>query len=50
MGILTGGGKDTHQVYISGLAHHRLTDEGVVEHIVGLVEAHVAKIDSPSEH
>ena len=46
---LTGGGKDNHQVYISGLAHHRLTNEGIVEHVVGLVEAHVAKMDSLSE-
>ena len=47
---LTGGGKDNHQVYISGLAHHRLTNQGIVEHVVDLVEAHIAKMDSLSEH
>ena len=47
---LTGGGKNNHQVYISGLAHHRLTSEGIVDHVVSLVESHVAKIDSQSEH
>ena len=38
---LTGGGKDTHQVYISGLAHHRLQNDDIVEHVVTLVEEHV---------
>tara|TARA_Y100000589_G_scaffold306632_1_gene321558 strand:+ start:239 stop:1354 length:1116 start_codon:yes stop_codon:yes gene_type:complete len=47
---LTGGGKDNHQIYISGLAHHRLTNEGIVDHVVGLVESHVAKMDGLSEH
>ena len=35
---LTGGGKGTHQIYVSGLADHRLTN-GDVEHVVDLVEA-----------
>ena len=43
---LTGGGKDTHQVYISGLAHHRLQNDDIVEHVVSLVEEHVALIES----
>ena len=43
---LTGGGKDTHQVYISGLAHHRLQNDDIVEHVVSLVEEHVARIES----
>ena len=47
---LAGGGKDNHQVYISGLAHHRLTNEGIVDHVVDLVESHVAKMDSLPEH
>jgi len=42
---LTGGGKDTHQVYISGLAHHRLTNADIVEHVVRLVEDHVAGME-----
>ena len=41
---LTGGGKGTHQVYISGLANHRLSDGDIVEHVVGLVEERAAAI------
>ena len=42
---LTGGGRGTHQIYVSGLADHRLTDGDIVEHVVGLVEerAHAIK-------
>ena len=46
---LTGGGKDTHQVYISGLAHHRLQNDDIVEHVVSLVEEHVARIESEQD-
>ena len=46
---LTGGGKDTHQVYISGLAHHRLQTDDIVEHVVSLVEEHVARIESEED-
>jgi (E)-4-hydroxy-3-methylbut-2-enyl-diphosphate synthase len=35
---LTGGGRGTHQIYISGMADHRLSNEDLVEHIVELVE------------
>lgn len=47
---LTGGGKDTHQVYISGLAHHRLQNDDIVEHVVSLVEEHVARIESEKDN
>ena len=46
---LTGGGKDTHQVYISGLAHHRLQNDDIVEHVVSLVKEHVARIESKED-
>ena len=46
---LTGGGKDTHQVYISGLAHQRLQNDDIVEHVVSLVEEHVARIESEED-
>ena len=39
---LTGGGKGTHQIYLSGMANHRLSNGDIVEHIVELVEARVA--------
>ena len=41
---LTGGGKDTHQIYLSGMADHRLSNGDIVEHVVDLVEARVAKL------
>ena len=41
---LTGGGKGIHQIYVSGLADHRLSNEYLVEHIVGMVEERAAKI------
>ena len=40
----TGGGKGTHQVYVSGLPHHRLKDDNIVDHLVGLVEQKAAEI------
>ena len=41
---LTGGGKGTHQIYLSGMADHRLTNGDIVEHVVDLVETRVAEI------
>jgi (E)-4-hydroxy-3-methylbut-2-enyl-diphosphate synthase len=41
----TGGGKGTHQVYIGGVAHHRLKDEDIIEHIVRLVEQKASEIE-----
>lgn len=41
---LTGGGRDTHQIYISGMADHRLKDGDIVEHVVSLVEERAASI------
>ncbi len=42
----TGGGRGTHQVYIAGQPHHRLQDQGIVDHLVGLVEAKAAQIEA----
>ena len=36
---LTGGGKDTHQIYVSGMADHRLSNGDIIEHVVEMVEA-----------
>src|SRR6201996_8295645 len=41
-----GGGKGTHQVYIAGQADHRLKDEDIVKHLVGLVEKKAAEIEA----
>ena len=40
----TGGGKNTHQVYVAGQASHRLQNEDIVSHLVGLVEKKAAEI------
>ena len=42
----TGGGNNTHQVYISGAMAHRLKDENIVEHLVGLVEKKAAELEA----
>ncbi len=42
----TGGGNDTHQVYINGLPDHRLKDQDIVDHLVALVEAKAAEIEA----
>ena len=41
---LTGGGRGTHQVYVSGMADHRLRNGDIVEHVVALVEERAAAI------
>jgi len=43
---LTGGGNDTHQVYIAGVPHHRLKDQSVVDHLVGLIEKKAAELEA----
>ena len=42
----TGGGNDTHQVYLSGVQAHRLKDQNIVDHLVGLVEKKAAEIEA----
>ncbi len=46
---LTGGGKNTHQIYLGGISAHRLKDQGIVDHLVGLVEAKVAEIEAANK-
>ena len=46
---LTGGGRGTHQIYVSGLADHRLTDGDIVEHVVGLVEERARAIKADAD-
>src|SRR5689334_24385177 len=41
----TGGGNNTHQVYLSGIADHRLKDQGIVDHLVEMVEKKAAEIE-----
>tara|TARA_Y100001970_G_scaffold282634_1_gene395877 strand:+ start:881 stop:1978 length:1098 start_codon:yes stop_codon:yes gene_type:complete len=35
---LTGGGKDDHMMYISGLPHHKVASEKIIEEVVSMVE------------
>ena len=43
---INGRWKDVHQVYLSGVPHHRLKDENIVDHIVSLVEKEALKIEA----
>ncbi len=42
----SGGGKGTHQVYLGGETAHRLQNQDIVEHLVGLVEKKAAEIEA----
>jgi (E)-4-hydroxy-3-methylbut-2-enyl-diphosphate synthase len=42
----TGGGNNTHQVYIAGQPDHRLKDQNIVDHLVHLVEQKAAQIEA----
>jgi (E)-4-hydroxy-3-methylbut-2-enyl-diphosphate synthase len=42
----TGGGNNTHQVYVAGVSHHRLKDQNIVDHLVELVEKKAAEIEA----
>ncbi len=42
----TGGGKGAGMVYVAGKPDHKMDNEGMVEHIVGLVEARAAQIEA----
>ena len=46
---LTGGGRGTHQIYISGMADHRLSHDDIVSHVVSLVEDKVAAIKAADQ-
>ncbi len=47
---LTGGGNNTHMIYVGGLQNHRLKDQDIVEHIAQMVEERASdlqKITAP---
>ena len=35
---LTGGGKDSHMMYLSGIPHHKVVSKNIIEEVVNLVE------------
>ncbi|MBO0331979.1 flavodoxin-dependent (E)-4-hydroxy-3-methylbut-2-enyl-diphosphate synthase [Sneathiella sp. CAU 1612] len=43
---LTGGGKDNHMVYLSGVTDHKVATGDMVDHIVGLVEEKAAELEA----
>ncbi|WP_339635569.1 flavodoxin-dependent (E)-4-hydroxy-3-methylbut-2-enyl-diphosphate synthase [uncultured Sneathiella sp.] len=43
---LTGGGKDNHMVYLSGVTDHKVATGDMVDHIVELVEAKAAELEA----
>ncbi len=42
---LTGGGRGTHQIYLNGVTDHRISDKGIADHIVELVERKAAEVE-----
>ena len=46
---VTGGGNGKHMVYLSGLTDHHVQDDGMIDHIVRLVEAKAAEIEAAQE-
>ena len=42
---ITGGGKGTHMVYVSGLPDHRITDVNLVDHLVAQIETKATEIE-----
>ena len=46
---LTGGGANTHMVYVAGQPDHKLKDESIVDHLVGMVERKAAEIEAKRE-
>jgi (E)-4-hydroxy-3-methylbut-2-enyl-diphosphate synthase len=46
---LTGGGNGKHMVYLSGVTDHHVQDEGMIDHIVKLVEAKAAEMEAEVE-
>ena len=41
---LTGGGNNTHMIYVNGNQDHRIKDQDIVEHIVDMVEKRAAEL------
>tara|TARA_Y100000590_G_scaffold409505_1_gene501752 strand:+ start:125 stop:1222 length:1098 start_codon:yes stop_codon:yes gene_type:complete len=43
---LTGGGKDNHMMYLSGLPHHKVASNNIIEEVVSLVEQKSKELNS----
>ena len=42
---ITGGGKGTHQIYVSGITDHIIKNKNIVDHIVNQVEKKLDEIN-----
>ncbi len=42
---VTGGGKNTNMIYLSGVADHKISNAEIVDHVVKLVEKKISLID-----
>lgn len=42
---LTGGGNGNHMIYLNGVTDHKIDDDGIIDHIVELVEAKAAELE-----
>ena len=43
---LTGGGQDNHMIYLSGLPHHKIASNKIIEEVVTLVEKKSKELSS----
>jgi (E)-4-hydroxy-3-methylbut-2-enyl-diphosphate synthase len=43
---ITGGGKGTHMVYVAGMPDHRLQNQDIVDHLVGMIEVKAKEIEA----
>ena len=46
---LTGGGKGSHLIYLSGVSDHKIDDAGLIDHLVELVERKAAEIEAEKD-
>lgn len=46
---LTGGGNNTHMIYVNGLQDHRIKDANIVDHLVAMIEKKAAEIEAAQE-
>ncbi|HTI31813.1 MAG TPA: flavodoxin-dependent (E)-4-hydroxy-3-methylbut-2-enyl-diphosphate synthase [Sphingomonas sp.] len=43
---VTGGGNGKHMIYLSGVTDHTVQDDGMIDHVVALVEAKAAELEA----
>ena len=46
---VTGGGRGTHMVYVSGVADHKIGDGELIDHIVAMVEEKAAEVEAADD-